>query len=489
MLAKQTQDAVHDETGFDARGIEPVPAAHRTASPFDQFWIWTGANIAPINWVLGALGIQLGLSLLQTLAVVLIGNLFGAALFAAFCLMGHRTGVPQMVLGRLAFGRRGAYLPALAQVLMPMGWVAINTWIVLDLCMAALERMGFSGGLELKYAIAAMVMVLQVGIAAWGFNAIKVFERYTMPFILFIMAVMTAMAFLRVDIKWQSPTVGGMAAFAAATQLMTAIGIGWGISWLTYASDYTRFTKPLLGAGKVFRATFLGMFLPTVWLAFLGAAIASAGAGSDPSKLIIAAFGVMALPVLLVLLHGPIATNIVVIYSAALSSLTLDLRLPRWIISVISGVIAYAILYAFLQSGDFAHAFDNFMVALIVWISPWAGVTLTDFYLVRRGRIDVAALYQAPDRNGGVNWAGLVAFAIGLVAAWAFQMGTIAAMQGPLALATGGVDLSWLTGMGVAGASYLMLHRLFGRPFASGNHLRSADAKSGEAAPTSLSQV
>lgn len=58
--------------------------------------------------MLGALGIQLGLSLLQTLAVIVVGNLFGAALFAAFCLMGHRTGVPQMVLGRLAFGRRGA---------------------------------------------------------------------------------------------------------------------------------------------------------------------------------------------------------------------------------------------------------------------------------------------------------------------------------------------------------------------------------------------
>lgn len=485
MLLKQTQLPAQDEAGFDAHGIEPVPVAHRTSSPSDQFWIWTGANIAPINWVLGALGIQLGLSLLQTLVVIVVGNLFGAALFAAFCLMGHRTGVPQMVLGRLAFGRRGAYLPALAQVLMPMGWVAINTWIVLDLCMAALERMGIGGGVELKYAIAVLVMLFQVGIAAWGFNAIKVFERYTMPVILLIMAVMTALAFLRVDIKWQSAAVTGMPAFAAATQLMTAIGIGWGISWLTYASDYTRFTRPSLGAAKVFRATFLGMFAPTVWLAFLGAAIASAGAGSDPSKLIIAAFGTIALPVLLVLLHGPIATNIVVIYSAALSSLALDLRRPRWVISVASGLIASAILYGFLQSGDFAHAFDNFMVALIVWISPWAGVTLADFYFVRRGRIDLPSLYEEPGRGRDFNWAGLIAFAAGFAAAWAFQMGTIKAMQGPLALATGGVDLSWLTGIGVAALSYLALHRLFGRSLARSDALPAAGEASIEPAPTS----
>ena len=453
------------ETSFDAHGIETVPTAHRTSSQFDQFWIWTGANIAPINWVLGGLGIQLGLSLVQTLAVIIIGNLLGAALFGAFCIMGYRTGVPQMVLSRLAFGRRGAYLPAFAQVLMPMGWVAINTWIVLDLCVAALDRLGLSGGPELKYAIGAAVMLLQIGIAAWGFNAIRYFERYTMPAILLIMAIMTALAFLRVDIQWQTSTANGMKSFAAATQLMTAIGIGWGISWLVYASDYTRFTKPSLGAFKVFRATFLGMFLPTVWLAFLGAAIASSGTGTDPSKLIVAAFGVMALPVLLVLVHGPIATNIVVIYSAALSSLALDLRWPRWIVSVISGVIASFLLYLFLQSGDFARAFDNFMIAIVVWISPWAGVTLVDFFLIRRGRVDVDELYAtaATSRYGSVNWAGIISLVIGLIAAWAFQMGTITIMQGPLALATGGVDLSWLTGMVMAGASYVVLHPVCGR--------------------------
>lgn len=466
MSTNLASDAVVGEAIFDAHGIEPVPARHRTSSSVDQFWIWTGANIAPINWVLGALGIQLGLSLTETVLIVIIGNLLGASLFGAFCLMGHKTGVTQMVLARLAFGRRGAYLPTFVQVLMPMGWVATNTWIVLDLCIAACERMGITGGPELRYAIAAAVMLLQVGIAAWGFNAIKYFERYTMPVILAIMGVMTALAFMRVDIQWNTSTITGAAKFAAATQLMTAIGIGWGISWLVYASDYTRFTKPDLSNRKVFRATFLGMFVPTVWLAILGAAIASAGNGADPAQLIIAAFGVMALPVLLVILHGPIATNIVVIYSAALSSLALDIRLPRWLVSVVSGILASVLLYLFLRSGDFAQAFDNFMVAMVVWISPWAGVTLADFFIVRRGRVDIASLYASPQasRCGDVNWAGMISFALGLVAAWAFEMGTIDIMQGPLALATGGVDLSWLAGIGVAGGAYSLLKRVVPSP-------------------------
>jgi purine-cytosine permease-like protein len=67
-------------------------------------WIWAGANIAPVNWALGALGIILKLGLWETIAVIVLGNLVGCAIFAAFTVMGHKTGVNQMVLSRSAFG-------------------------------------------------------------------------------------------------------------------------------------------------------------------------------------------------------------------------------------------------------------------------------------------------------------------------------------------------------------------------------------------------
>jgi NCS1 nucleoside transporter family len=461
----RTGTSAHADGGaaFDVHGIEPVPSASRTSGQLDQFWIWAGANVAPINWVLGAIGIQLGLSLVETLSVIVIGNALGCALFGAMCVIGHRSGVPQMVLSRLAFGRRGAWLPTLMQVLMPMGWVAINTWIVLDLAVAALERMGMSGGsLELKLVIAIVVMSIQVGIATWGFHAIRQFERYTMPFVLAIMLVMTVVAFTHVDIRWHVSTVQGVRHYAAMSQLMTAIGIGWGISWLVYASDYTRFTKPALTSRQVFRATSLGMFIPTVWLAFLGAAIASSGSGADPAQLIIAVFGAMALPVLLVLIHGPIATNIVVIYSAALATLSLDLRVPRWAVSAASGVVALAMLYGFLHSGAFANTFSDLMVFFVVWIAPWAGVVLVDFFLVRRGRIDIAALYRHHRESacGDVNAFGVASLALGVIAAWLFQVSSIESLQGPIAMALGGFDLSWLAGLGVGGGSYYLFHRI-----------------------------
>ena len=116
---------------FDVHGVEPVPAAERTSSASDQFWIWMGANIAPINWVLGALGISMGLSLLDTMLVLVIGNLIGMGLFGIFVLFGQKTGVTGMLLGRAVFGRRGDYLPSVIQAVVGLRWCYVHSGIVL----------------------------------------------------------------------------------------------------------------------------------------------------------------------------------------------------------------------------------------------------------------------------------------------------------------------------------------------------------------------
>jgi purine-cytosine permease-like protein len=95
------------ELKVDAQAILPIPETDKDSTGPQQMWIWAGANIAPINWALGALGIVLNLGLWETIAVIVAGNIVGCAIFAAFTVMGHKTGVNQMVLGRSAFGRRG----------------------------------------------------------------------------------------------------------------------------------------------------------------------------------------------------------------------------------------------------------------------------------------------------------------------------------------------------------------------------------------------
>ncbi len=445
---------------FDAHGVLPIPDRERDCSPWELFWIWCGANIAPINWVLGALGITLGLSLFETLIVVVVGNLFGCAVFGLFNVIGHRTAVNQMVLGRSAFGITGAVLPALVQGLLTMAWVGVNTWVVLDLVLAVLEQIGIKGGMELKVVVALVIMAVQLALALYGFYAIRAFEKYTVPLTIAVMVVMTVVALGRTHLDWTIATVHTpREKLTAITQLVTAIGVGWGLTWIPYAADYSRFARPKLRNRTVFWASAAGMYLPTVWLAGLGACLASAGGGSDPSSLVVGTFGALAVPVLLLIMHGPIATNILNLYSCSLAALTIGIRIARWKITAFAGVIASMVLAVFINSSSFAHAFDNWMVSILMWISPWMSVLLVDYFLVRRRTFSVPELYRdaATSVYGKFNTRGLVSLAAGLLASWSWQYGMVPAMQGPVAKALGNTDFSWLSGSLVAAGLYTIL--------------------------------
>jgi nucleobase:cation symporter-1, NCS1 family len=445
---------------FDAHGIEAIPAKSRDCSPWELFWIWSGANIAPINWVLGALGITLGLNLIETLVVVALGNILGCAVFGVFNVIGHRTAVNQMVLGRAPFGLKGAIVPGVVQFFLTMGWVGVNTWVVLDLVLAVLAEFGITGGAWLEFTVAGAIMVVQLGLALYGFYAIRSFEKYTVPATVLVMAVMTVLALLGTEVNWTAGSaLSAGDKFTAITQLLTAIGIGWGITWIPYASDYSRFVKVNVSSRAVFWSSSAGMYLPTVWLAALGACLASAGSGSDPSALVVSTFGVMAVPVLLLLVHGPIATNILNLYSCSLAALSIGVRAPRWKVTLVAGLVASMVLAVFVNADSFAHAFDNWMVSILVWISPWAAIILVDYFVVRRGAMNIDALYQPVGTSMYPNFDtnGLISLAAGVIAAWSWQYGLVPAMQGPVATSFGNSDFSWLSGSAVAGGLYLLL--------------------------------
>src|SRR2546421_6496467 len=142
-------------------------------------------------------------------------------------------------------------------------------------------------------------------------------------------------------------------------------------------------------------------------------------------------------------LHGPIATNILNVYSAALAALSMGLRLSRTAVALIAGVVGYLVTIYFVFQPSFAKAFDNWMISLLLWMSPWAGVVLADFFVKRRGHIDVDELYREPERSayGDVNWGGIAAFVAGLIAGSTGEDGLVPPLPGPLsARVLGGGD-------------------------------------------------
>ncbi|MGH3389224.1 MAG: purine-cytosine permease family protein [Actinomadura sp.] len=438
----------------------PVPDEARTSTAASQFRIWAGANLAPINWALGALGIGLGLSLADTIIVLVVGNIVGMAFFGLFVLMGQRTGVSQMVLSRAVFGRRGAYLPAAMQGLITIGWCAVNTWIILDLIIALFAELGISGGTGLKIVVALFVMAAQVLIAAFGFRAIANFERWAVPITLVVVLAMSIIAWTRTGVHWDwaGDHLKGSARLSAMSTVMTAIGVGWGITWFAYASDYSRFVPRDTSRKKLFTVSVLGQLIPVVWLGVLGATLATVNQQVDPGELVVSAFGGLAVPLILLVVYGPIATNILNVYSCGLCAQTLDWHVDRRKLTYGVGVLSMIFTVFLIYQQNFAKTLDAWLAGLVTWVAPWAAVTLIHYWVFAREHIDVDALFDSSrsSRIADVKWPALLAFLAGIVATWAFSHGVPAFLQGPGARALGGVDLSWLAGPVVAGLAYYL---------------------------------
>ena len=464
----QSGPATEQAEDFEA-WLQPIPETARTRKVSGQFWIWAGANLAPINWVLGALGINLGLGFADTVTVLVLGNLIGMLLFGCFVLLGQKTGATGMVLARAAFGRRGNYLPAAIQALLVVGWCAVNTWIILDLVMALFGTLGWVDPQAHNYAwkigVATFIMAAQVAIAWFGYKAIAAFEKWTVPPTIIILVVMSAVAWfgLKIDWTYAGPAgniLEGSERIAAMSAVMTAIGIGWGITWFTYAADYSRFVSRTVPKKKVYLASVLGQFIPVVWLGVLGASLATNSGEIDPGKLIVQNFGALALPVLLMVLHGPIATNILNIYTFSVATQALDITISRRKLNLFVGVFSLIAVIYFIFQEDFAAVLDAWLIGLVAWVAAWGGVMLVHFFwLERRWPGNVERLFDGVGtrRLPVVNWAGVTSLLAGIFATWLFMYGLVPVMQGPIAVALGGWDLSWLAGGLTSAGVYAVL--------------------------------
>lgn len=448
--------------------LEPVPEYARTTKLSGQFWIWAGANVAPINWILGALGIQLGLGLADAMTVLILGNFIGMIGFGFFVLLGQKTGATGMLLARGAFGRRGAYLPAVIQALVAIGWAAVNTWIILDLVMALFGMIGWvdptAQNLGWRLGTAGVIMLIQVIICYRGYHAIAKFERWTMPPTVLVLVVMSVVAWTQFDIDWgyQGPVdqvLTGMPRIAAMSGIMTAIGIGWGIGWFTYAPDYSRFVSKRVKPAKLFIVSMLGQFLPVVWLGLLGASLATKNGSADPGELVVSNFGVLAIPVILLVIHGPIATNIINMYTFSVATQALDVRVSRKKLSILVGVLAMIGVYVFTQSPNFGETLDSWLVSIVAWVATWGGIIAVHYYVFERKHRNFNYLFLSPNDTHlkAINPWAFIAFIAGIIATWLFMYGALPIFQGPIATAMGGVDLSWLAGSVVAGGLYFLL--------------------------------
>jgi nucleobase:cation symporter-1, NCS1 family len=404
-------------------GIEPVPRAQRVLSAADLALLWGDLGVGLLVLVTGAL-LTPALGFGAALAAIVAGSLGGVALLALAGVAGADHGVPTMVLFRPVLGTRGSWIPSVLNSLQLVGWTAVELWAMSYAAdLVARTVFGFSAR-PVWLGVAAVVCT---AMALWGpVGVTRVWlKRFGAWVVLAICAAITIglAADPGTRAALSQPGSGGWPTFGAALDLVIAMPI----SWLPLVADYNRFARTPRSA---FAGTFGGYLAANVWLYALGAALVLGGKAS-PSPAGIAA-GILALgggsAVGLVFLAGLLVGEtdeaFADIYSGAVSLQNIFPRAPQRALASGTALAATA-LAAWLTM----QRYESFLLLIGSVFLPLFGMLAADLFVVRRRRLDIAALYRRDGPYwylGGMRAGALVPWLAGfLVYHWISPLGPV----------------------------------------------------------------
>ncbi|MGY4710393.1 purine-cytosine permease family protein [Mycolicibacterium sp. CBM1] len=448
----QTDGTYRDKlVAVEPGGNEFISHEDRHGHPRQLFWTWTSPNLEFATIFVGVLAVAVyGMTFWQAVAGIVIGTGLGAIAHYFLSARGPLHGVPQMVLGRLAFGFKGNAVPAaLMSVTAGVGWFATNS-VSGAFALATLFHIG-------PLLALVIIVLVQTAFAFFGHNLVQAFERWSFP----VLAVIFAIASVAILAKSHlgAPAVDGGMGGMGGFLLTVGTAFGYAAGWTPYAADYTRYLPPTVSTTRTGLFASLGLFLSCAVLEIVGAASVTIGpaVSDNPTEAFTSELASpLAKATLLAIAIGAIAANSINIYSGAMAFVTIGVKLPhhiaRALVTVFFGVAGF--LVAWWALADAAASYEAFLLIIAYWIGPWLGVVFADQYL-RQGQSIAGFLY---DRSYS-NWPGLASFAVGLVVS-VLLFSNQEKFVGYIARAVPQLgDVTFFVGFLLAGGSYLLLCR------------------------------
>ncbi len=383
-------------------GIEPIPKEERNLGGWDFFLLWAGAAISLAEIWAGSLMVPLGLGL--GLWAILLGHLIGNTPFALGGLIGSRWGIPTMVSVRPSFGIRGSYFAAALNVIQLIGWTAVMLIVCGQAADAISKFYGFSN-LNLWIILSGVITTLW---AVVGHRFWKWLQRISVFVLILLCVAMTFIVFQ--EVGWVAlsriPRRGDFP-FMVGMDLVIAMPI----SWLPLVSDYSRFAKD---SKRSFWGTWVGYCVISSWMYLIGLTATLATQSPDPAGVVMnlmLKFG-WAIPALIIVLFSTFTTTFLDIYSTAISGLNIFPKLGErrgiWIGGIL-GIIVAVIFPAILD-------YEHFLLFIGAMFCPLFGIVLVDYFLLRKGTVDLEDLYKREGRywfSKGINPIAILAWAFG----------------------------------------------------------------------------
>jgi NCS1 family nucleobase:cation symporter-1 len=440
------------------RSIDYIPHSERHGHPFSQFTLWFGGNLQITAIVTGALAVVLGGDVVWSLVGLLTGQILGAAVMALHAIQGPRFGMPQMIISRVQFGVYGAVIPLVLACLMYIGFSASGT-VLAGQAMAQLLHVGNSTGMLLFSAIIIVVAIL-------GYRVIHKLGKLAS-----IMGIL-AFAWLFVTLLLAND-VGSLLHnrhFTLSSFLLAvSLSASWQLAFCPYVSDYSRYLPHTVSARSVFSAAFCGTVLGTqasMTLGVFAAAIAgSAFSGNEVSYIVgLGNSGAMAMVIYFAICFGKITFTTMNAYGSFMSLTTIVCGFrkttaigQRTRTLFVVTMVGLSCAIALLSEPNFLKSFTHFLLLLLACFIPWSAMSLTDYYLISRGKVDIPALSDPDGRYGRWNGYGIAVYLLGLAIQVPFVANAL--WQGGLTWLFGGNDVSWIIGWFFTAILYYSLRR------------------------------
>jgi len=382
--------------------IRPVPAEDRNLGGVDFFLLWAGVAISLAEiWAGGFLA---PMGFWAGLWAILLGHLIGNTLMALGGVIGSDHGIMSMVSVRPSFGIRGSNLAALLNIIQLIGWAAIML-IIGGRAGAALGRpaggiLATDGFWIVAIGLGTLLWALWTGRTLW-----KILQRVSITALLLVIILMTAVAFGGLEAKTAERSAQPLA-FMTGLDLVIAMPI----SWMPLVADYSRSAR---GTRSAFWNTWVGYFLVSSWMYVLGLQVTLLTGAADPGALILDTMGGIGLaaPALVMVVFSTVTSDFPDVYSATCSLLNISQRLSARTVMWMAGILSMGVALVFPM-----EQYENFLLFIGAMFIPLFGVVLTDYFIIRRRRLDLDDLYREDGQywyRRGFNLIALAAWASG----------------------------------------------------------------------------
>jgi NCS1 family nucleobase:cation symporter-1 len=418
------------------KDLAPTTIKERTWSTWNIAALWIGMSVVITTYTLAGGFIESGMNWWQAMLTILLGNTIVLIPMMLNAHAGTKYGVSFPVLCRASFGTLGANVPAVLRAVVACGWFGIQTWIggtALDALFGVMWggwNNLFGGAAVLGVALHTWLAFLlfwgiEVLIILKGIEGIKHLETWSAPLLLLGGAAL---------LIWASWRAGGLGhVLNESSRLQKEQNNFWAIFpgaltasvgyWATLSLNIPDFTRYAKSQKSQMLGQAFGLPLTMTAFAFIGVAVTSATLLiygrpiPDPVELMRQFDSVsVVLFATLVIFAAQLTTNMaanVVSPSNDFSNLN-----PKRISYVTGGLITALIGIVMmpwkLMASMGAYIF-TWLIGYSGLMGAIAGILICDYWVLRRQRLDLAALFDPKGRysyGNGFNWRALVALVV-----------------------------------------------------------------------------